>query len=116
MSKFKFEAIGDNIILKIFHKQKKTNSGIILPDHKQMQGSKLKDNVQFKPIAEVVSVGEKVKTLKKGDKILLTKPHFMILRLAEIWGEETGEEVGYDYTKAKEEDILGIIKWRDKSY
>jgi hypothetical protein len=71
--------------------------------------SKLKSDWVYEPIAEVYSAGSKCEQIKTGDKIVLTKPHFILVNpvMKEI-DENTGDK--YDYIKAKEEDVLAVIK------
>jgi co-chaperonin GroES (HSP10) len=100
------QALNDFVILKLFHRQAK--GGIILADR---TGTQLKDAYKYKHIAEVASVGDKVSKVKVGDKVAFTRPNFLVINpVFEEIGEPCGDSEGYDYTKIKEEDILGIIK------
>jgi co-chaperonin GroES (HSP10) len=103
----KIKAANDYLIVKLF-KKIQTNSGIILPDA-GLPDSKLKSDWVYEPIGEVYSAGPKCEHLKDGDRIVLTKPHFILINpvMKEI-DKKTGEK--YDYIKAKEEDVLAIIK------
>ena len=79
----------DRVLVERVEAENKTAGGIIIPD-----------TAKEKPIAGfVISVGDKVETLKAGDKILFSK--------------FTGSEVkfdGKDYLIMKEADILAICE------
>ena len=80
--------LGDRVVAVREEAQKKTASGLYLPD-----------NAKEKPVvAKVVASGKDVKAVKNGDKIL--------------YKEYSTTEVkidGKEYLIVKEEDILGTI-------
>jgi co-chaperonin GroES (HSP10) len=100
----KIQAVNDYIIVKLFIK--KNVGGLVIADK---DGTRLKDDFKYEPVSEVYSVGEKCEILKTGDKVILTKPHFLLINkdLMKKIDPKAGDE--YDYIKAKEEDVLAII-------
>lgn len=87
-----FKPLGKRVLVKRLEEEKKTTSGIIIPD-----------NATEKPSAGVVEEisqeVEKENILKKGDKVL--------------FGKYKGDEVkiGNDtYVVLEEKDILGVLK------
>jgi len=89
MSKVPIMPIGERVVAKSIETESKTASGLYLPD-----GAKEKSK-----IAEVVAVGNKVQSVKNGDKI--------------IFKEYSTNEVkidGVEYLIIKEEDVLATVK------
>ena len=85
------QSLGKKIIVKVIEQEKKTKSGLIIPDTVRKE-----DEI----VAEVVSVGEEVTTVKIGDKVLCSKYY-------------TGEVINFNDEKLVSLDIsslLGVIK------
>lgn len=88
----KIKPLGDNVLVKMKKQEKKTQSGIVLPDTADDE----------KPqIGEVVAVGEDSKKIKvkAGDKIIFAK--------------YSGTEIKIDneeYLILKSEDILAVVE------
>ena len=84
-----FKPLGKRVLVERVEEEKKTSSGIIIPD-----------NATEKPsIGIVVEVSSQVDEVKKGDKVL--------------FGKYKGSEVkldNKDYVVLDDEDILGILK------
>lgn len=87
-----FKPLGKRVLVERIEEEKKTSSGLIIPD-----------NATEKPsigvIKELSKEVEKEDELKKGDKVL--------------FGKYKGNEVkidNQDYIVLESEDILGIIK------
>ena len=66
MNKVGFKALGTNLLLEAPIVEEKTKSGVILPESIREE-SKLNQN-QF---LKVISVGDDVKGIKKGDSVML---------------------------------------------
>lgn len=85
----KIHPLGENVLAKPDEGQKKTNSGIFLPE-----------NAAEKPkTATVLAVGKLVKDVKAGDRIIAKSYTTTDLKI-------DGEE----FSIVKEDDILAIIK------
>ena len=85
------QSLGKKIIVKVIEQEKKTKSGLIIPDTVRKE-----DEI----LAEVISVGEEVTTVKVGDKVLFSKYY-------------TGEVINFNDEKLVSLDIsslLGVIK------
>jgi chaperonin GroES len=80
--------IGKRVVIKKLEAEEKTASGIVLP-------SQAKEKPQF---AEIVAVGEEVKEVKAGDKVVFKK----------YVGTEIKVE-GEELTICDVEDILAIM-------
>lgn len=90
--------LGDRVLVKRIEPEKKTSSGIIIPDSAQEKPSE----------AEVVAVGNGIKDkkgnmlpleVKKGDRIFIP-----------TWGGTELKIDGITYMIIKEADILAVIK------
>lgn len=80
--------LGDRVVAVKEQAKTKTASGILLPE-----------NAKEQPImAEVIAIGEKVKNIKMGDKIVYSEYRATDLKIN-----------GKDYLIIKLEDILGTI-------
>ena len=80
--------LGDRVVAVREEAQKKTASGLYLPD-----------NAKEKPVvAKVVASGKDVKAVKNGDKILYKEYSTIEVKID-----------GKEYLIVKEEDILGTI-------
>jgi co-chaperonin GroES (HSP10) len=109
MANKKFIPLHDNLLVKL--NIIKSKSGIILaPNVGETGNGRLKSDYTYEPVAEVAAVGDDVKKVKAGDKIVLTKPHFIVINMEKLTREPCGEKAGFDYIKAKEEDIFAVIK------
>lgn len=85
----KIQPLGERLVAKREEKEQKTASGLYIPE-----------NAQEQPKTAVVEVvGDKVKTVKKGDRIL-----FKEFSTTEV--KIDGEE----YLILKEEDVLATVK------
>lgn len=85
----KISPLGDRVVAKREEKTQKTASGLYLPD-----------NAQEQPKTAVVEVvGDKVKAVKKGDRILFKEFSTTEVKLD-----------GTEYIIVKEEDILATVK------
>ncbi|MBM3256562.1 MAG: co-chaperone GroES [Candidatus Moranbacteria bacterium] len=88
----KIKPLGDNVLVKVKKQEKRTKSGIVLPDTADDE----------KPqIGEVIAVGtdEKKIQVKAGDKIIFAK--------------YSGSEIKIDeeeYLILKSEDILAVVE------
>ena len=81
--------LGDRVVAVKKEAKTKTASGIFLPE-----------NAKEQPImAEIVAVGDEVKSLKNGDKIVYSEYRATDLKIN-----------NKDYLIIKLEDILGIVK------
>lgn len=87
-----FKPLGKRVLVERIEEEKKTNSGIIIPD-----------NATEKPsvgvVQEVSKEVERAGEIKKGDKVL--------------FGKYKGNEVkidGKDYIVLESEDILGVLQ------
>jgi chaperonin GroES len=84
-----FQPLGDRVLVKRVEEENKTASGIIIPD-----------NAKEKPLkAEVIAIGEYVKSIAIGDIV--------------VFGKYGGTELvleGVDYLVLEVKDIMGIIK------
>jgi chaperonin GroES len=89
MSKVPISPLGERVVAVAIEAQNKTASGLYLPE-----GAKEKSKV-----AEVVAVGNGVKNVKTGDKI--------------VYKEYSTSEIkidGVEYIIVKEEDVLATVK------
>lgn len=85
----KIQPLGDRVVAKREEKEQKTASGLYIPE-----------NAQEQPKTAVVEVvGDKVKTVKKGDRILFKEFSTTEVKLD-----------GDEYLIVKEEDILATVK------
>ena len=83
------QPLGDYVVTVAEEAQKKTNSGIFLPD-----------NAAEKPkTAKVVAVGNAVKQVKVGDRVV-----------HKSYSTTEVKVDGTEYILVKEEDILAIVK------
>ena len=81
--------LGDRVVAVKEQPKTKTASGILLPE-----------NAKEQPImAEVIAVGDEVKNVKNGDKIVYSEYRATDLKIN-----------NKDYLIIKLEDILGIVK------
>ena len=81
--------LGDRVVAVKEQAKTKTASGILLPE-----------NAKEQPImAEVIAVGDEVKNVKNGDKIVYSEYRATDLKINDK-----------DYLIIKLEDILGIVK------
>ena len=81
--------LGDRVVAVKEQAKTKTASGILLPE-----------NAKEQPImAEVIAVGDEVKNVKNGDKIVYSEYRATDLKIN-----------NKDYLIIKLEDILGIVK------
>lgn len=89
MSKVPISPLGERIVAKSIEAESKTASGLYLPDSAKEKSK----------VAEVLVIGDKVKSVKAGDKI--------------IFKEYSSDEVkidGTEYLIIKEEDVLATVK------
>lgn len=91
------KAIRDNVILKMTLKQK--IGGIILSTDKD------KPELYIDKI-EVHSVGKDVKSVKKGNEVLINEPTLAAHNRLKAY--KTKEKEGIVYIGAREDDIIGI--------
>jgi|SaaInl48_10m_RNA_FD_contig_31_751631_length_420_multi_49_in_0_out_0_2 chaperonin GroES len=87
-----FQPIGDRVLVKVDEIETKTASGIIIPDNAS----------QEKPTtAEVIAIGDEVKHIKIGDKIIYAKyakndtvtldeKDYLVMETSEILGKFEG--------------------------
>ena len=84
-----FQILGERVLVKAVVEEKKTASGIIIPDNAKEKPNK----------AEVVAVSSEVETVKLGDTV--------------VFGKYAGTEIAIDgdaFLILEKKDILGIIK------
>ncbi len=84
-----FQPLGERVLVKAVVEEKKTASGIIIPDNAKEKPNK----------AEVVAVSSEVETVKLGDTV--------------VFGKYAGTEIAIDgdaFLILEKKDILGIIK------
>lgn len=84
-----FQPLGERVLVKAVVEEKKTASGIIIPDNAKEKPNK----------AEVVAVSSEVETVKIGDTV--------------VFGKYAGTELSVDgvaFLILEKKDILGIIK------
>lgn len=87
----KLEAVGINVILEVnLNQEKKSEGGLFIPSNADKES---------KSQATVVTVGEKVTTVKAGDKVIISRT-----------GGEVFELDGKHYYALREEDIFCIIR------
>ena len=88
MSKVPISPLGERVVATTIETESKTASGLYLPESAKEKSK----------IAEVKAIGDKVKGIKLGDKI--------------IYKEYSTNDIkidGVEYLIIKEEDILGIV-------
>lgn len=84
-----FQPLGERVLVKAVTEEKKTASGIIIPDNAKEKPNK----------AEVVAVSDEITNIKIGDTV--------------VFGKYAGTELSVDgigYIVLEKKDILGIIK------
>ena len=95
-----FKAIGDHIIIR---GTRKPRSGIIIKDF----GTHTDKKNWYHEILKVHSVGEKVKKVEVGDRVVIGSPTVRKIDFQEIMDLKEKEETAY--FMVKEEDIAGTI-------
>ena len=88
----KLHPLGDRLVAKPIEAQSKTAAGILLPEQAKEKAI----------VAEVISVGSDVTTVKVGDKILYSGKYDSSKEEVKIEGEEL--------LLLKAEDVLAIVK------
>lgn len=89
MSKVPISPLGERVVAQTIEAESKTASGLYLPDSAKEKSK----------VAEVKAIGDKVKTIKPGDKI--------------VFKEYSTDEIKVDneqYLIIKEEDVLATVK------
>jgi hypothetical protein len=92
----------DVIIFKLSVK-KTTASGIYLPDNPNQTLDK-----KYIDEAEVFLAGDNVKSVKPGQKVVLTGRPMLPLPIEKYLGEAPNEEIMY--ARGKEEDVVCVIE------
>ena len=83
-----FKPLGERVLVQAVVEEKKTASGIIIPDNAKEKPNK----------AEVVAVSDELTTIKVGDNV--------------VFGKYAGTEIAIDgtsYLVLDKKDILGIL-------
>lgn len=83
-----FKPLGERVLVQAVVEEKKTASGIIIPDNAKEKPNK----------AEVVAVSDELTTIKVGDNV--------------VFGKYAGTEIAIDgtsYLVLEKKDILGIL-------
>lgn len=84
-----FQPLGERVLVKAVVEEKKTASGIIIPDNAKEKPNK----------AEVVAVSDEITTIKIGDTV--------------VFGKYAGTELSVDgvaYLVLEKKDVVGILK------
>ena len=85
----KIKCLGDNILIRLPEIEEKTEGGII----KDQAMIEAEQEAMDSQVVEVVEVGEKVTSVKKGDKVLIRNPRVGVYM---IDGVRYGGIVEYD--------------------
>lgn len=97
-----YKAIGDHIVIKAYLKK----TAIILPDVKKNEKAGINYSVDK---TEVWAIGEKVKLVNPKDRVIVDDGIFRKeIFINKILGRKENENERY--FRAKEEDILGVVK------
>lgn len=89
MSKVPISPLGERIVAKSIEAESKTASGLYLPDSAKEKSK----------TAEVQAIGDKVKSVKIGDRIIFKEYSTSDIKID-----------GVEYLIIKEEDVLATVK------
>lgn len=84
-----FQPLGDRVLVEVVKEEKKTASGIIIPDTAKEKPSR----------GKIVAISEDVKNINVGDNVIFTKYAGTELKLD-----------NKDYLVVNIKDILGLLK------